>query len=82
MPKSTPPPSLPELGTEDAKKLAEAVRRIDDAVAALAKSGLNRRALVVLLHDATSGVSKRDINAVLDGLEELAKLYLEAERKR
>jgi hypothetical protein len=65
-----------ELSLEDARKLADAVRRIDQAMKSFITSGLNRKALVVLLHDATS-VTKRDINAVLNGLENLGDMYLE-----
>lgn len=64
------------LDPEDARNLADAVRRIDQGMLAIVESGLNRRALVILLHDST-GVGKRDINAVLNGLESLADQYLE-----
>ena len=65
------------LTPAEAKAMAEAVRKIEKAVRDLAHGGLNRRALVVLLHDVTGGVAKRDINAVLDGLEALGATYLE-----
>jgi broad specificity phosphatase PhoE len=58
----------------DEETLAEAVRRVSAGVARLAKGGLNRRAVVALLHDA-SGVSKRTVALVLDELENLAKNY-------
>lgn len=61
----------------EAKKLADAVRRIGAAVKEFRTAGLKRQAIVVLLHDSTK-VSKRDINAVLDGLETLEQVYLEA----
>lgn len=71
-----PPPPPPEITAEDAKRLAEAVRRIDKGMKALKDSGLNRKALVILLADMTQ-VTRRDVNAVLDGLEGLGDAYLE-----
>lgn len=56
------------------KDLSEAIERISGAMKTLLKSGLNRRAIVVLLHDSTR-VSKRDIETVLNGLETLKKTY-------
>lgn len=69
-------PQDPEITPDDARALANAVKRIDKAMKEFASSGLHRRALVVLLNDST-GVAKRDINAVLDGLEGLGEAYLE-----
>jgi len=66
-----------KLTPEDAANLAVAVRKIAKAVDEVNAAGLSRRALVVLLDDATQGVSRRDINAVLNGLDELGKLYLD-----
>lgn len=63
----------PEIAAEP-KDLSEAVERISDAMKTLLKSGLNRRAIVVLLHDSTK-IPKRDIEAVLSGLETLKKTY-------
>jgi hypothetical protein len=40
----------------------------------LRRTGLNRKAIVVLLHDA-SGVARRDIDLILDSLADLAKRY-------
>lgn len=55
--------------------LADAIVKLADAAAALQKgSGLNRRAIVVLLHDA-SGVGKLEIRAVLDAMEDLKKNF-------
>lgn len=65
-------PAIPP--TEEPKDLSSAIEAISDGLKKLIGSGLNRRALVVLLQDAT-GVSKRDITAVLDGLNDLKKLY-------
>jgi len=69
-----------ELTIEDARQLAESVRKIDKATKEFLASGLSRKALVVLLNDST-GVAKRDINAVLDGLESLGATYLEGTKK-
>jgi hypothetical protein len=65
-----------ELTMHDAKKLAASIEKIDKAMKEFNSSGLNRKAIVVLLHDFTE-VSKRDINTILDGLEDLGRLYLE-----
>ena len=70
-----------ELTAADAAKLAEAVKKIAAAAEQLAESGLSRRALVVLLADATK-VSPRDINDVLNGLDSLGDLYLDRGKKR
>lgn len=80
--KSDPPPPVPkELTADDAKRLAEAVRRIDAGMKALSSSGLNRRAIVTLLHDMTE-VGKRDINTVLNGLENLGDTFLEKSKEK
>lgn len=73
--KSDPPPP-PELTKEDCLRLVEAVKKIDKGAKMLSESGLNRRAIVTLLHDLTE-VGKRDINAVLNGLDVLADTFLE-----
>jgi hypothetical protein len=70
-----------ELTAADAGKLADAVKKLAAAVEQLSDSGLSRRALVVLLADATK-VSPRDINDVLNGLDSLGELYLEKAKKR
>lgn len=54
--------------------LAEAITRISKGFDALRKSGLNKKAIVVLLHDSTR-VAKRDIETVLVGLENLSRNY-------
>ena len=54
--------------------LAEAIVRIGDAAEKLNKSGLNRKAIEVLLHDVT-GLARRDIKAVLDALPRLRGWY-------
>lgn len=71
-----PPPPAKELSADDARRLAEAVKKIAVAVDDIRQAGLSRRALVTLLADATN-VGKRDINDVLNGLEQLGELYLE-----
>lgn len=59
---------------EEPKDLSSAIEAISDGLKRLVGSGLNRKAIIVLLHDAT-GVARRDITAVLDGLNDLKKLY-------
>ena len=58
----------------DALPLTEAIIKIHDALDKLTASGLTKRALVVLLHDATS-VNRRDISAILDALPRLKQWY-------
>lgn len=54
--------------------LADAIVRIGDAMTRLESSGLNRRAVIVLVHDATK-LPKRDIELVLDTLPKLRSMY-------
>ncbi|MEO1658131.1 MAG: hypothetical protein AAFR65_10435 [Pseudomonadota bacterium] len=65
--KKSDPPETTEI-------LAEAIIRLGDGMQALTKSGLNRRAIVTLLHDKTK-ISKTDINAVIDGMAQLRGWY-------
>lgn len=59
---------------ETTEILAEAIVRIGDSVAKLNASGLNRKAIILLLHDATK-VGKRDIEVILDALPRLRGWY-------
>lgn len=64
----------------DKTVLAEAIVEISKAAKRLAASGLNRRAIIVLIHDAIpagrqSKPGRPAIEAVLDAMEELAKKY-------
>jgi hypothetical protein len=59
---------------EQEQSLADCIRSVSQASQRLLKSGLNRTAIVVLLHDM-SGLSKRDITTVLNNLESLATRY-------
>lgn len=76
MPKGdTPPPRhLTEVTAPDPATLAEAIVKISAGLTELTRSGLNQRAIVVLLADLTH-VGKRDIECVLAGLRDLAKTY-------
>lgn len=59
---------------EPTEILAEAVIRIGENFEKLQKSGLNKRAIIVLVHDYTK-ISKRDIETVLDCLPKLKGWY-------
>lgn len=59
---------------ETTEILAEAIVRLGDAVKKLDASGLNRKAIVLLLQDATK-VPKRDIIAILDAIPRLRGWY-------
>jgi hypothetical protein len=50
--------------------LTQAIMQISGSLEALLKSGLNRRAIIVLLHDET-GVNKREITKIIDSLPKL-----------
>ncbi len=63
-----------EENPESKEILAEAIVNIGAASKKLLASGLNRDAIVVLLHDATK-ISKRDINIILNGLTRLEGWY-------
>lgn len=54
--------------------LATAIVKISEAAEALKKSGLNQRAIVVLLSDKTK-IAKGLIEDVLDGLADLKRDY-------
>lgn len=61
----------PEQTDNDYAKVAQAIQRVGELGKRLSASGLSRRAVLVLLHDATK-VPIRDIKLVLDELEALA----------
>lgn len=55
--------------------LAESITKISEGFDTLLKQGLNRDAIVVLLHDAVKSVGKRDIIKVLNALTNLRRWY-------
>ncbi len=59
---------------ESKEILAASIVRISEAFTALKSSGLNKQAIVVLLHDQTK-IAKRDINIILDSLARLKGWY-------
>ena len=59
---------------ETTEILAEAITNIGDAVVRLNKSGLNRKAIVILLQAETK-LSRKDIETVLDALPRLRGWY-------
>lgn len=63
-----------EVEPESTEILAEAIVRIGEGFKKLESSGLNQRAIVVLIQDATK-LSKGDIETVLDALPRLAGWY-------
>jgi hypothetical protein len=64
--KSTPP--------ESKEILAEAITRISESLTKLSASGLNRDAIIILLHDHTK-IAKRDIKIILESLSRLRGWY-------
>jgi hypothetical protein len=59
----------------DRQVLATAIRDISKAMNGLLKSGLNRRAITLLVWDACTAVPKTHVQAVLDALPDLEKRY-------
>ncbi len=59
---------------ESTEIMAAAIVKISDGFAAMMKSGLNQRALIILLH-AETRVAQKDIRAVLVALPMLKGLY-------
>lgn len=59
----------------DPQTLADRLESISAGMKLLLSSGLNRRAVVTLLKDRCSSVTKGDIEAVLDALDVLAATY-------
>jgi hypothetical protein len=74
------PREVPRLSPDDALQLVEEIRQIGRGMREILTAGLQRKTLVVLLHEST-GVPKRDINAVLDGLETFEADFLEKSKK-
>ena len=56
--------------------MVQEIEKLSRIFARLNESRLKRRTVVLLIHDATK-VSKRDINAILDAVPDLANRYLE-----
>lgn len=59
---------------ESKEVLAEAIVKISDGFDAMLKSGLNRRAVIILLNHRTK-VSMGDIRIILDGLKQMKGWY-------
>ena len=59
---------------EPTEILAEAIIRIGESFDKLQKNGLNKTAIVVLIHDYTK-IPKRDINIVLESLSKMKGWY-------
>jgi hypothetical protein len=63
-----------ELDPVKPEILATAIVSISAGMRRLTKSGLNRKAIVVLIQDVTK-LPKHDITRVLDSLDDLARMY-------
>lgn len=66
--------SFLETDLDEIKQIAESIRKFDNVAQALVKSGLNQRAMLVLIKDC-SGVPQKQIKLVLDSLSQLKKIY-------
>lgn len=71
---------LDEDEPENIKVIAASIIKISDGFAKLIESGLNERALVVLIKDHT-GVAQYEIKKVLDCLPRLKEIYCKNPRK-
>jgi hypothetical protein len=69
-----------EVKPESTEILAEAIIRIGDGFKKLEANNLNKKAIIVLLQDATK-LSKGTIETVLDALPRLAGWYCRKEVK-
>lgn len=58
------------------EEVAEVVAKIQSAAEIMMVSGLNRRAILLLLSDA-SGICMRDVDHVIQGMESLSERFLE-----
>jgi len=72
---------LNEENPEPVEIIASSIISIADAFEKIQSSPLNRRGLVVLIKDET-GLSNRDINAVLDSLAGLKAAYIKQPPKK
>lgn len=68
----------PDASLRDIVILQKTIQEVSDFAKKLNDSGLKREAVVVLLQQAigTSRITRVQINDVLDGAQELGKLYL------
>lgn len=64
------------LTQQEIDQIRRSIREIGDMGRRLKSSGLNQRAILVLLHDATGGIPLSTIKKVLDGIAELPNSYL------
>lgn len=64
----------PSPAAPDRETLADAIVRISDGVQHLQRSGLNRKAILILLAHQSS-VSQKVCAAVIDGLADLRRNY-------
>lgn len=62
--------------------IAESIVKISKAAERMIASGLNRRALVTLIHELVpTGIGKREVAAVLDVLPQLEKMFITKPKK-
>lgn len=69
---------IPEF--QSAETIAQAIVKVADATQAIYKSGLNEKALILLISEA-SGVCKRDVKYVLSNMFHLKATYLQPKVK-
>jgi hypothetical protein len=58
-------------------QIAEQLKAVETAIKAFEKSGVSKRVIVALIKEHNSRLSKYDIQAVLQALEDLPKVFLE-----
>lgn len=69
-----PSPKPTQMTPTDFARIAKSIKTAAEIGRSLKASGLNRRAIIVLLQDATK-CSVKDIKLILDALPQLDALY-------
>jgi hypothetical protein len=59
----------------DISEIHDAIIRVDTAFKAMETSGLSKRAIEVLIQDASGNLPLKDIRAVINAMRDLRKLY-------
>lgn len=66
-----------EMTAEDLKEIAAAILKIEKGMKLLLSSGLNRKAILLLVSSASGGMSQNQVARVIEGLESLGDKFLE-----
>lgn len=75
-----PPKTAKPTEPIDLEKLGPAILKLQEAIASTRRIAKDKL-IVLLLHDMT-GLSKRDIQMILDAIPEIAKTYLQPVKEK